>query len=294
MTDAAKSNWGRWGEQDERGALNAVTPESVLAALSVAGRGRVLSLAQPLDDRTPVPHGKVPPAHYMTRDGGDYAVDGRLLGRSRLSEDVLMMGTHAGTHIDSLAHVWYGEQLFNGHDQSTLKSRGASRCGSDKLAPIIARGVLLDVAAHLGVPALGVDVAVTEPMLRECASRQAVQVRAGDVVLVRTGWLDDAREDPQRYIAGEPGLDVSAAAWLASLDVIAVGADNYAIEVLPEGSPGGFPVHELLIRDCGIPLIEGLVLHELAAAGSAEFTFVALPLPIRGGTASPLNPVAIY
>ena len=135
MKDQAVGNWGRWGADDERGALNAITPESVLAALALAGEGRIVSLAQPLDGETPVPDGKIPPTHYMTRDGGDYAVNGKLLGRSRLSEDVLMMGTHAGTHIDSLAHVWYGEELYNGHHQSSLRSRGASRCGVDKLCP---------------------------------------------------------------------------------------------------------------------------------------------------------------
>ena len=294
MTPEPGRNWGRWGSADERGALNAITPESVVAALALAREGRVVSLGQVLDDATPVPAGKLPPTHYMTRDGGDYAVDGRLLGRSRLSEDIVTLGTHAGTHIDSLAHVWYGEQLYNGFHQSTLRSRGASRCGVDKLGPIVARGVLLDVAAHLGVPGLPVEQAVSDVLLRECAERQGVEVRAGDVVLVRTGWLETAGEDPGRYVAGEPGLDVAAAAWLASLDVIAVGADNYAIEVLRDGSPGGFPVHELLIRDCGIPLIEGLVLSGLAAAGVPQFSFVALPLTIRGATASPLNPVAIY
>ncbi|MCW2952477.1 MAG: cyclase family protein [Conexibacter sp.] len=290
---SAPGNWGRWGAEDERGALNLLTPARVRAAVEAVGEGRVVSLAQPLDAGTPVSRGRPPLAHHMVRDAGDYALGGRLLGRSRFAEDVVALGTHTGTHVDALAHVWYDEHLYNGHDQRAVRSSGAARCGADALGPIVARGLLLDVAAEVGVDVLPVDFAIDDTVLERCCERGGGAPRAGDVVLLHTGWMTAHGGDGAAYFAGEPGLVAAGAAWLVARDVAVVGADNYAIERLDERSTGGFPVHELLLRDHGVPLIENLVLGELAAAGAREFLFVATPLPLRGATASPLAPVAI-
>jgi kynurenine formamidase len=157
----------------------------------------------------------------------------------------------------------------------------------------VGRGVLVDVAAHLGVPALTADASVGRDLLADACRARGVELAAGDIVLVRTGWLGRHGGDPGAYFDGEPGLDVDGAGWLAEHDVAAVGADNYAVEQLDARSSGGFPVHELLLRDFGIVLIEGLVLDGLASRGVHEFLFVAAPLPIRGGTASPVAPVAV-
>ncbi len=288
MAGGAAGNWDRWGPEDERGAPNLVTPAMVAGAAGLVRRGRVLALGQVLDADTAVSEGRPPLAHFMQRDGGDYAAGGRELGRSRYSEDVVVLGTHTGTHVDALAHVWYGEELYNGHPQAAVRSRGAARCGIDKLGPLVARGVLLDVAGSRGGP-LASGEAIGDAELAACADAAGVAVGAGDVVLVRTGWLGSAGEG---YFAGEPGIDLGGAGWLADRDVAAVGADNYAVEVLP-GATAGFPVHELLLRDCGVPLIEGLVLDGLAGEGAAEFLFVASPLPLRGATASPIAPLAV-
>lgn len=283
------SNWNRWGRDDERGAPNLVTPDLVAGAARLVREGRVLALGQTLDSSTAVSEGRPPLAHFMHRDGGDYAAGGRELGRSRYSEDVVVLGTHTGTHVDALAHVWYGEELYNGHPQHAVRSRGAARCGIDKLGPLVGRGVLLDVAGRRGGP-LRSGEPIDGAELAACAEAAGVGVGVGDVVLVRTGWLGSAGD---AYFAGEPGLDLDGARWLAERDVVAVGADNYAVEALAAGSTDGFPVHELLLRDCGVPLIEGLVLDGLAGGGAAEFLFMASPLPIRGGTASPTAPLAV-
>jgi kynurenine formamidase len=284
-------NRGRWGEADERGALNLVDATTVRAAIETVARGEVIELAQPLSVTTPPPPGRGGLLHHMTRDGGDYAAGGRVLGRSRYAEDFIAMSTHLGTHIDALAHVWYDEELYNGHPQSAVRSGGAKRCGVDKLGPLVARGVLLDLAATAGVEALGAGEAVDAAALERCAARAGIEPRQGDVVLLRTGWHAAAGE---RYFEGEPGLDQGGAVWLAARDVAAIGADNYAVETLAGASnPGGFPVHELLLRDHGIPLIENLDLERLAAVAASPFLFVALPLPLEGGTASPLAPVAV-
>lgn len=283
-------NWGRWGAEDERGATNLLSEERVLAATAAVSSGRVISLGEPLDEATAVSIGRPSLSHYMIRDGGDYAAGGRVLGRSCYAEDVIGLSTHTGTHVDALAHLWYGDQIYNGHPQAVVRSRGASRCGVDKLGPLVGRGLLLDVAGHVGERQLPAESAIDAEMLEAVRRRAGVSIEPGDIVLIRTGWLGGAGDS---YLRGEPGIDLSGAAWLAAKDVALVGADNYAVEVLGAHAVDGFPVHELLLRDHGIPLIENVVLDALAQQRRGPFLFAANALPLRGATASPLAPVAI-
>lgn len=286
-------NWNRWGEADERGAANLLTPAAVIAAAAVVRTGEVVSLGLPLDAGTLVPPGRRALEHAMTRDGGDYAIGGKVLGRSRYSDDLLILGTHTGTHVDALAHVWYDEELYNGFGQDSVRSSGARRCGIDKLGPLVGRGVLLDVAALVEDATLPIDFRIDGAVLEAACASSGVTIGTGDIVLLRTGWLGHHGDDEAAYFAGEPGLDEAGARWLAGCDVAAVGADNYAVEQLAPGSRSGFPVHEILLRDHGIPLLEGMVLDDLATRVAREFLFVAAPLQVRGGTASPVCPVAI-
>jgi kynurenine formamidase len=286
-----RRNWGRWGERDERGAANLLTPERVLAAVGLVRRGEAITLAHPISRRTPIPSHRPAPAHFMHRDGGDYAQDGRSATRSRFSDDSVLLATHTGTHVDALAHVWYGDRIYNGFPQDTIGSGpGARHCGIDKLGPLVARGVLLDLA---GDTALADDVRVGPEQLERCRARQGTELREGDVVLLRTGWWSAHAHEPGQRFSAEPGPDVDGACWLADRGAACVGSDNFAFEALPAGGEGGFPVHELLLRDCGIPIVEGLALDELAARGVDEFLLVLAPLAISGATASPLNPVAV-
>lgn len=298
MTDAIdmrERNWGRWGADDERGAGNLLTPERVAAAAGLVGRGDVYPLALPIGARTtPVPPNRPGPQHYMTRDGGDFAAGLRRKGGFETTDGVVMMGEHVGTHIDALAHVSDEGQMFNGHALSEVRSNGAARCGIERLTSLVGRGVLLDVCALKETDRLAPDYVVTDDDLEACAARQSVAVEPGAIVLVRTGWLSTfAHEGAAAFFRTEPGIGMAAAGWLAARDVAAVGADNYGIEVVPteDGRPG--PVHRALVRDCGIYLMEMLVLDDLAAAGVSEFLFVAAPLPIKGGVGSPINPLAI-
>jgi kynurenine formamidase len=278
---------GRFGPEDERGALNLITPGRVRDAAALVREGRTFALGQPVGRRTPMPPHRIAPAHFMDRVGGDYVVAGERIEGFQYSDDTLLVALHTGTHIDSLAHVWDGDHLYNGFSPETITSKsGATRCGIDKMGPIVGRGVLLDFGA------LGAGREIRAEELERCAEAEGVEIREGDVVLLRTGWLQEAGSEPARYFSAEPGVGAEGAAWLAERGVAATGCDNYAYEVLPvEGEP--FPVHRLLIRDSGIPLIEGLVLDELASARAYEFLFVALPLPVAGGTGSPIAPVAV-
>ena len=288
----AKEAWGRWGSEDERGALNFAGREEAKRAADLVRTGQVISLAQPLSPKTPVPGHRAPMQHFMGRDGGDYAAGAKRPGGFQFAEDTLVLPLHFGTHIDALCHAWHDDELYNGFPSAGIRSTtGAARCAIDKLGPIVARGVLLDVCALVGAP-LPLGKAVTREMLDAAQDRAEVSVQAGDVVLLRTGWLESMLASPN-YYDGEPGLDIGAALWLAERGVAVVGADNFAIEAIPFPTGQVFPVHQCLLREYGMPLIEGLALAPLADAGASEFLFVAAPLPIAGGTASPLAPVAI-
>jgi len=202
------------------------------------------------------------------------------------------MALQFGTHIDALCHAWHDDQLYNGFSShGTRSTTRAVRCGVEKMGPIVARGVLLNVLDASG-KALAKGTPVTRTDLQQSAGRAGITLERGDVVLIRTGWLETMLPDPH-YYDGEPGIDVEAGRWLAEAGVAVIGSDNFAVEHIPFPKDAVFPVHQLVIRGYGIPLLEGLVLQPLAAAGATAFLFVAAPLPIVGGTGSPLVPLAI-
>jgi kynurenine formamidase len=229
----------------------------------------------------------------MGRDGGDYAAGASRPGGFQFAEDTVMLPLHLGTHIDALCHVWHDDALYNGFSGNTLRSTtGAQRCGADKLPPLFCRGVLLDIVRLRGTVAGPCD-SIGQTELQNAAAATGVTIQTGDVVLIRTGWLESQDTSHAIDFNREPGIDVEAAIWLAEAGAAVIGADNFALEVLPFPPSCVFPVHQCLIRDFGIPLLEGLVLRPLAEAGATEFLFAGLPLPIAGATGSPLAPVAV-
>jgi len=285
---------GRWGEDDERGALNLQTPLSVLDGLRVATTGRVYSLGLPVQrSGVPhVPHRPAPQRLTLTNhsDESMFTAIGAATGTGS-HEDVVVLPTHEATHMDALGHVYDGEAMYNGFAGDTATAYGGlAHCGIEKAGPIVARGVLLDVVAAVGELTPG--YVITRADLEGCLARQEVTLSPGSVVLVRTGWLE--RFDPMVGLTYEqPGLGVEAASFLADHDVIAVGADNTAVEAMPFEGDAFMPVHvELLVRR-GIYLLEHLVLADLARDGVSEFLLVCAPLPITGASGSPVNPVAI-
>jgi kynurenine formamidase len=287
-------NWGRWGADDETGALNLVTADVTRHAVGLVRSGRTLSLAQPLGPPTAAPPHRQPPSRFMNRDAGDYALGARAPGGFRFAEDTVQFPTHSGTHVDALAHAWSGEDLYNGHPQSSTRTtRGAQRCGAEKLVPVVTRGVLVDVVAATGGPlAASAPVGVDE--MRRGIAESGVTVGAGDAVLIRTGWVESQSANAS-YFEDEPGITEDAALWLADRDVALVGADNYAVE--QQSAAGGFPAHLVLLHQHGVPLLENLALAELGEALAAEsrstFLFVFAPIPLVGSTGSPVNPVVV-
>ncbi len=206
---------------------------------------------------------------------------------------IVVMPEHSGTHIDALAHQAENLTLYGGvHvDEGVQTSVGFKKLGIDTMAPLVGRGVLLDVA---GKGRLDPDYAITPADLERAAEQARVDVREGDVVLVRTGfgalW---AKPDDYLRAAGVSG---AGSRWLVEHKVKAVGADNMAFDVMGPADPElkvTLPGHVLLLVRAGIPIIENLNLEELATARVYEFLFVCLPLKMRGATGSPVRPIAI-
>jgi kynurenine formamidase len=278
-------NWGRWGPEDQRGALNLVTPERLLDALRIPKVGRIYRLAQSLQmSGVPMATNGGTPIHLLTVNSGPVVAGQEPAQRSAFAEDYLTLRVHANTtHIDSLGHLWNGNEIYNGFSADTIRGVGMERCGIENVECIITRGVFLDLPRFKGVANLDGGYTISSSDLESCASRDNIEIRAGDVVLIRTGWRTVFDRDREAYHASRPGIGVEAADWLASRDVVAVGGDTMGLEVTPYAHGSSSPVHQRLLKDCGIYIIELMELEELSETGIHEFLFAAIPLNLRGG-----------
>jgi len=295
---ARLSNWGRWGDDDERGTVNLITAERLVAAAALVRQGKVFDLGIPFDEAGPQPGGgRINPVHLMSQTGDTQVFPGGF----RYADDYIFMPLQGATQWDALAHVYYDDKLYNGFPATDVTVVGAQHDSIDKQAKGIAgRGVLLDIAALQDVEWLDAGFVITPEHLEAAAERQGgVAVGSGDILVFRTGWrrkfLSDG--DATDFMSGEPGLGQACCEWLRERDVAAVCSDNWAIEVLPgEVADTVFNVHMVLIRDMGLSLGEILDLEELAADcaadGTWEFFFVAPPLKVTRGVGSPINPLA--
>jgi kynurenine formamidase len=256
-------------------------------------RSKVYDLAQPYF--VGMPHFPTHPPFLfgLTKKHGD------MVSESGMSScaDAIALGSHVGTHIDALCHFSSHGKLHGGVEAKTVQSDGGGigRHSVDTIAPMLRRGVLLDIAAKFNTEALPADFIITPEHLESAAKAQNVAVENGDVLLLRTGW---ARfwNDAARYITGGhgmnpagPGPELDGARWLSKQGVFAAGSDTVAFERVP----GAMPVHVHLLVENGIHIIEALNLEELARDRIYEFVFVAAPLKIRGGTGSPIRPLAL-
>ncbi|MBZ0298824.1 MAG: cyclase family protein [Anaerolineae bacterium] len=281
------SNWGRWGTDDQRGSLNLLTADKVRQAAALVKTGKVYSLSMPLETNGP----QWPMRHKTWKVTTHRSVGTPAPGSA---DDVVIMHSHSGTHMDALCHYWYGDHIYNGFAApEAITSQGITRNAIDNVPALVGRGVLLDVAGWKGVANLQLGEAVTADDLDQCAAAQGTAIQPGDIVLVRTGWMRIFTEDRAQYDHGEPGIDTSTLPWLKAHDIVGIGADNQAVEVLQTIPPAKLPVHECAIRDLGIYLLENFNLDALAADQVHEFLLVIAPLRLTGGAGSPINPIAI-
>ncbi len=282
-------NWGRFGDDDELGMLNLQTPASILAALRLVEHGRIYNLSVPLEadgPQHPMFH-KTWQTTFFTTHSDPCAF--------QVADDVVTMVTHSGTHMDALGHCWTDGTLWNGRGSEHVTSYGIDWAGIENVTGFVARGVLLDIPRHKGVEHLGLGEVVTADDMQACADAQRVEVRSGDVLLVRTGWYTVFKRDRALWESGEPGPDASCTQWLKDREVMAIGADNAGVEayVAKNRDPKSPRLHITALRDLGVYLIEHVDLEALARDAVYEFLFIAAPLRLSKATGSPLTPFAL-
>ncbi|HEX6477935.1 MAG TPA: cyclase family protein [Ktedonobacteraceae bacterium] len=260
--------------------------------MNIPSDARIYDLEQPRYFGAPIYPGHAPGYVYTLHRHHEPG-----MAETRTSASGFMYTTeHSGTHIDALCHQAEDLHLYGGQEinPGIQTSQGFTELGAETIAPIITRGVLLDIARYRGVDYIGAGHPIQRDELESVALKQGVSIDEGDVVLLRTGngalW-----EDPMTYLKAG-GVSAGASSWLAEKGVRAVGADNVAWDEIGVVDPDlqvSLPGHLILLVRHGIYILENLFLEELAHDQCYEFTFVCLPLKLRGATGSPIRPIAI-
>ena len=280
----------KWGAADERGAANLQKPEQVLKAARLIRTGEVIEIGRVLESSMPL---------FGTRKFEVHTKrTGPALGSNkRRSNEELVVSEigQVGTQLDMFSHQTIGNQLYNCIDSDEIGTRnGFTKLGVERIGMLFTRGLLIDVAALKGVETLPQTYEITVDDLKAALDREGLSIQPGDAVLIHTGWGRLWGVDNVKYNSGCPGIGAPAAEWLATQDVMLMGADNFPVEVAPNPDKTiSLPVHQIALAVNGIFLLENLKLDELAAKGIHEFAFAVQPLKIKGGTGSTVAPVAI-
>jgi kynurenine formamidase len=280
--------------------MNYVTPEMLVRLFQGVKKGRIYDLSQVIQMGAPRIEPFMPP---YVMNMWTTAEKTRKLLREHMNAvneaGVLLeraeMTMHVGTHVDALGHFTIADEMYNGHSaQEAIGDWGLERLGIEQAPPIITRAVLLDIATYKGVEHLEGGTVVTPADLEGVVNKQKVSIQPGDAVLLHTGWSKYFMTDNQKYVSTAPGLGEESARWLTAHQVAAIGADNMTVEVVPmEDEHRVFPVHQHLIVEKGVYMIENLRLDDPLKEGVYEFLFILLPVKFKGATASPVRPVAV-
>jgi len=290
----------KWGNGDQLGATNLLTAENTLVALTLAKTGRVIDLSHIIENGAP----------YMAPNQTPYVIHSGATARNSQKIRAAMGATnkvganlervgmtmHVGTHIDALGHFSIGEHLYGGHNiDDSVGDFGLIDLGIENMPPIITRGVCLDVSGFDGGQHLNPGRAITADDIKRAFEAQNETPQSGDVILINTGWGRYFMTDNATYLEGEPGPDEGAARFLTEMGVVAIGADNMALEVLPGVNHPDvmMPVHQHCLVEAGVHIIENLVLAELAREKISVFCFVLLATKYKGATGCPVRPIAI-
>ena len=305
----AEKNWGKWGAEDQIGTLNYITPEVRKNAARSVKSGKVFNLAIDLKANQPgwpgrsFRHGFNYILHGLAEDGGGVGV----------SDDHAFLDLQVSTQWDGFPHFFYDRTLYNNTPSSVVSAGGASKLSIHLWADHLAtRGVLLDIARYKGKEFLEKGYVISAADLEGAAAKQNVDVRSGDCLMIRTGWINQLFEhqwpmkDYAEAIAfGEPGVGYEATQWLQEKEIACIALDNLGVEPIPfdplgieKVTPkGGWPIHIELLRNQGMPIGELFTFEALAtdcaADGQYDFMFTAPPLRVVGGVGSPLSPMAL-
>lgn len=291
-----------FGKDDEIGMLNLISPEASRDVLRAADGGSVLDLSVDYFVGMPswIKAGDPGYQQWMTHTPAGTVIDDMTGAGSEqnnlvsYSGDAISMYTHCGTHLDTLNHFGYNGEIWNGFSaREHISSRHWTKAGAEKIPPIIAKGVLFDVAGLRGEDILPDNHGIGASELRECLKRQNVSFSPGDVALIRTGRMK-LWPHHDSYIDNSPGLNREGAEYLAKLGASLIGGDTLALEQMPGTDEENWQVvHTYLLGEAGIPIMEVVDCEELAGNQLYEFAFVAASLKLRGATGAPMRPLAM-
>jgi len=283
----------KWGANDEIGAANLITPESVMAATKLVKTGKTYALGGETNSKTPA-FGPRSWALVINQPG---QVGGGGLGptKTNYNDDIYMGYVGTGSQIDGLGHIGVDNVYYNCNKNADfVQANGLKKLGIEKIPPLVARGIVLDMTAITGKNPIPEGTAFNKKEIEEATKRQGVEIKKGDVVLFHTGWLSLVGKEDKRYISGEPGVGKEGAEYLVSKEVLAVGADTWGVEAVPfEKGVGVFEVHQILIPKNGTYILENMNTGPLVADRAWEFMFVLGFGKITGGVQAIINPIAI-
>jgi kynurenine formamidase len=301
--DGLKVSASPWGPDDEIGRLNWITPDTNAAILDHLDGAHLFDLNVDYFVGMPswVAAGDPPYGIWMTHTPQG-SVHDNLSGagahtheRYSYCGDSIHLYTHCGTHVDTLNHLGHHGMFWNGWTaDKDLGSRIWTKGGLDKYPPIIARGVLLDVAGLHGVDCLPEAYGITPKDLQDCVAKQGVDLRKKDVVLVRTGRMT-VWPDFDGYLLKPPGINLPAAKWLCEeAGAMCIAGDSIGLEVMPWDEEDAFlPVHAYMFATAGAQIIEVVDMEEIAAEKQYEFAFLGFPMKLRGATGAPMPSYAV-
>lgn len=292
---APAEDWfpSRYGADDTLGAINNLSAEKVLQAAKLITEGKTYRLGVETGPASPA----YPPRSYsmtvLQLDDGT----GTPIGKNRATgnDDLMYLWMGIGSQIDGLGHMGIDHTYYNGNRAPDFVTpKGLTKLSIHELPPIVTRGVLLDMTQLLGQDPLPEGTPINSKEIKQAAKAAGVTIEQGDVILLHTGWLNVMDSNPLRFMSGQPGLGVEGAQYLANLGVVAVGADSWALEVIPAENPEElFPVHPELLAKHGVYILENMDTRELAADGVSEFLFVLGQPRFVGAVQAVINPVAI-
>lgn len=284
----------RFGPDDQVGNLNYVTPEKTLAAAKLVTKGKAYRLGIETNKDTPA----YPPRTFAVTVLQPGQVAGTSLGPSKTTynDDIITGWVGVGSQLDGLGHIGVDHVYFNCFKGAEFaQADGLKKLGIENVPAIATRGLLLDMVGLLGTDPVKEGTAFNRAEIENAIKRQGIKpIEKGDVVVFYTGWTKLIGKDNKRYNAGEPGLGVEGAKYLASLGVAMIGADTWGLEVVPfEKNTGVFEVHQILLPLNGIYILENLHTEEMVKDKAWEFLFTLGPSRITGAVQAIINPIAI-
>lgn len=280
-----------YGADDRIGAANQLNPQLVLQAAKLIQEGKVYSLGIETAEDSPAYGARSYDINIIASGAGVEVGADQVTS----NDERVVTSFGIGSQIDGLGHLGIGNQYYNGLTTAEIvREDGLAELGTHTIPPIVTRGVLLDMTRHFGLAMVPEGTVFNRAEIEAAALAQGIQIRAGDVVLFHTGWMQLLGVDNERFISSQPGPGVDGAQYLADLGVVAIGADTPALEVIPFENPGrAFAVHQTLLAKNGVYILESMNTARLVADNAWEFLFVLGQPKFKGAVQAVINPIAI-